>query len=131
MSEWDAPVKPVGTTRRRRWPRRLGIGFGVLFVFLLIFYFVATSAWSIKTFVLPRVSKMLNARVTVGDASLSPFSSIELKRLRVRNKGGAVGVTPIFRVGKALARYSLWVILGGNIDISEVIVEAPVVGRTT
>ncbi|TMP97166.1 MAG: DUF1129 domain-containing protein, partial [Verrucomicrobia bacterium] len=68
------PTPPSKTVKRRRWARTLLIIAGALFVLLFVFYFVATSAAFFKGVILPRVSKAVGAEVTVGDASLSPFS---------------------------------------------------------
>ena len=80
----NATIELSQPVKRRSWKRRLTqIGAGFLLL-LIVLYFVATSAAFLKGVILPRVSKALNAEVTVGDASLSPFSQIILRRLQVR-----------------------------------------------
>src|SRR5262249_33974121 len=73
--------------RRRTWPRKLALVFGVLFLLLVVLYFVATSSAFFKGVVLPKVSKALNADVTVSDASISPFSQVVLRDLKVQTPG--------------------------------------------
>src|SRR5439155_9559368 len=105
--------KPV---KRRSWRRRLLTFCGALVVLLVVFYFVATSAAFLKSVVLPRASKALNAEITVGDASLSPFSQVLLRQLTVKT----TGAEPLLQANEVRLRYSLWSILGGKIKVDEV-----------
>ena len=73
--------------RRPRWGRRIGIAVGILVLLLVVIYFVATSSAFLKGVILPRASKSLNAQITVDDASISPFSEVILKNLRVKTTG--------------------------------------------
>src|SRR6266404_4407893 len=116
-SESSQPVK------RRSWRRRLLTIAGALLALLIIFYFVATSAAIFKGVILPRVSKALNAEITVGDASLSPFSQVVLRQLAVRT----TGAEPLLQANEVRLRYSLWSILRGNIKVDEVTVDSPVI----
>src|SRR5439155_1059988 len=111
-------AKPV---KRRSWRRRLLTLFVGLVVLLFILYLVATSAAFLKSAVLPRVSKALNAEITVGDASLSPFSRVVLRQLTVKT----TGAEPLLKANEVRLRYSLWSIIGGNIKVEEVTLDSP------
>src|SRR5438093_5407812 len=112
--------KPV---KRRSWRRRLLTLGGGLVVLLFILYFVATSAAFLKSVVLPRVSKALNAEITVGDASLSPFSQVVLRQLTVKT----TGAEPLLQANEVRLRYSLWSIIGGKIKVDEVTLDSPAI----
>src|SRR5947207_1336489 len=109
--------------KRRGWRRKLLTIFGGLVVLTIILYFVATSAPFFKGVILPRVGKALNAEVTVGDASLSPFSRIVLRQLKVKT----TGAEPLLQADEARLRYSLWSIVGGNIKVDEVTLDSPTI----
>jgi hypothetical protein len=113
--------------RPRRWPRGLmwfGIGFLVL---VIVLYFVGTSAAVFKSVILPRVGKSMNATITVSDASISPFSRVVLKDLKVTPNGKETLLT----AQEVRARYSLFKIIGGTIKVDEVAVVSPVVEIVT
>jgi hypothetical protein len=97
-----------------------GIGFLIL---LIILYLVATSAVFFKSVLLPKVGKSMNATITVSDASISPFSRVMLKDLKVVT----TGKEPLLTAQEVRARYSLFKIIGGNIKVDEVLVASPVV----
>ena len=103
----------------RRWPLFVG---GAL-VSLLVLYFFLTSGLFLKSFVLPKVADTLGAAITVEDLSLQPFSGLELTKLRVTPNGASTLAT----IERVRVRYSLTAILGGTIDVSEVLLEGPVV----
>jgi len=105
--------------RRPRWLLLIGVAAALL----LVLYFVLTSGVFIRAVVLPRVSSALGAVVTAEDISLSPFSSLEIRRLSVTPAGAETLAT----VERIQVRYGLLAILGGNIDVSEVTVENPVI----
>ena len=111
------------TPKRRTWLRVLLWGAGAVVCLVLILYFVATSGAFFKGVILPKVSKALGADVTVADASISPFSKVVLRDLKVQ----APGREPIVTAGEVRARYSLRAILGGNLKVDEVALVAPVV----
>ena len=71
----------------RRWLRRIGIVFGALLLLLVIAYFVGTSEWALKSVILPKVGKAMNANVTVNSASISPFSAVTVRGLKVETNG--------------------------------------------
>jgi len=112
---------------RRRWLRWVGIIFGVLIVLLVVGYFLGTSAWALKTIILPKVSTAMNGKVTVADASISPFSAVTLRKLRVETKGPE----PLVTAEEVRLRYSLTDIIKGNLNVSEVTLESPVVNLIT
>ena len=93
--------------KRRRWGRVVGFILGGLLLLLVIFYFVASSDFFVQKVVLPRVSKALNARVTVSDSSVSPFSHVVLRGLKVQTTGNE----PLATVQEARVHYSLGAIL--------------------
>jgi len=116
------------TSRKpRRWLRWIGYFFGFMIVGLLIAYFVGTSEWALKSVILPRVSHSMNAEVTVEYAGISPFSSVDLRGLKVRT----TGTEPLVTAQHVRARYSLMDIIKGNINVSEITLEAPVVNLVT
>jgi len=108
---------------RHRWPRFL-LKLGAVFVVLLVVvYFVATSSFFLKSVILPRVGKTLDASVTVSDASIHPFSAITLRDLKVQ----AAGKEPLLTVREVRLHYHLWDIIGGNIHVDEIAVVSPTI----
>ena len=106
-----------------RWLRKLLWLAVILIVLLVVTYFVATSSAVFKSVILPRVSKMLNAEITVTDASISPFSQIVLQNLKVQT----TGAEPLLTAPEVRVRYSLMDILGGNIHVDEVALSSPTI----
>jgi len=119
----DTTLGSSGTGKRRRWLRALIWGLGGLVVLLVVAYFVGTSSAFFKGVILPRVGKAMNAQITVSDASISPFSQVVLRNLKVQT----TGAEPLVTVAEVRLRYSLMAILGGNIRVDEVAVVAPTV----
>ena len=117
----DQLVTAATPTKKRGWARLLVGCFGGLLVLILVAYFVATSGAFLKGFILPRVAKAMNAEITVGDASVSPFHQVVLKDLKVRT----TGADPLVAVPEIRLRYSLLDILGGRINVEEVAVVSP------
>src|SRR5947209_11560966 len=113
----EPPVK------RRSWRRKLLIIAGALLLLVVISYFVATSAAFFKGVVLPRVGKALNAEITVGDASLSPFSQVALRQLTIKT----TGAEPLLQANEVRLRYSLWSIISGKIKVDEVTLDSPAI----
>src|ERR1041384_3830180 len=107
----------IKTTSRkpRRWLRWIGIIFGVLVLLLVAVYFVGTSEWALKSVILPKVSASMNARVTVESASISPFSAVTLRGLKVETKGA----DPLVDAQEVHTSYSLMDIIKGNINVGE------------
>jgi uncharacterized protein involved in outer membrane biogenesis len=119
----------IKTTSRppRRGLRLTGIILGALLVLLVLVYFVGTSEWALKSIILPKVSKAMNGKVTVESASISPFSSVTMRGLKVETKGP----DPLVTAREVRARYSLMDIIKGNMNVSEVTLESPVVTLVT
>ncbi len=114
---------PAPAKKRRGWLRLLLGAAVVLLILIVAAYFIVTSAAFLKSAVLPRVSKAIGAEVTVSDASIHPFSEIELSNLKVQTKGQPPLVTaPEIRV-----RYHLWDILHGNIHVDEIALVSPAI----
>src|SRR6185436_11231316 len=116
-----ASETPEPTVTRRSWRRKLLTIAGALLVLLVVFYFVATSAAFLKGVILPRVSKAMNAEITVGDASLSPFSQVVLRQLTIKTSGAE----PLLQANEVRLRYSLRSIIGGNIKVDEITLDSP------
>ena len=119
----NANVNPSVPKKGRKWLRLLGWCLGGLLVLLVVVYFVATSAAFLKGFILPRVAKAVNADITLSDASVSPFSQIVLKDLKVKTSG----TEPLVAVPEMRLRYSLMDIIGGKINVEEVSVVSPTI----
>jgi hypothetical protein len=117
----------TGSRPPRRWLRRFGYFFGGLILVLVIAYFVGTSSWALKSIILPKVSTAMNAKVTVDNASISPFSAVTLNGLKVET----TGTEPLVSAKEVRLRYSLMDIIKGNINVSEVTLESPVVNLVT
>lgn len=119
----EATVSSQQPPKRRRWLRIVGSILIIFVVLIVALYFVGTSSAFFKGVILPKVSKSLNAEVTVSDASISPFSSVTLHNLQVR----PVGQEPLVTASEVRARYSLMDIIRGRMDIEEVSLSAPTV----
>src|SRR5438128_3273179 len=115
------PTESSQPVKGRSWRRKLLTLAAGLLVLLVVLYFIATSAAFFKGVILPRVGKALNAEVTVGDASLSPFSQVVLRQLKVKT----TGVEPLLQANEVRLRYGLWSIIGGNIKVDEVTLDSP------
>ena len=103
--------------------RKLLFAIGGLFVLLVVAYFVVTSSAFFKGVILPRASKAVGGRVTVAEASVSPFSQVHLRQLKVQT----TGTEPLLQAEEVRLRYSLFSILGGKIKVDEVTVVSSVV----
>jgi uncharacterized protein involved in outer membrane biogenesis len=119
----DATLVTPAPRKRRGWLRALAWLFGILIVLLVVVYFVATSSAFFKGVILPRVSKAVNAQITVGDASISPFSQVVLRGLKVQT----TGTEPLVSAPEVRLRYSLMDIIRGNIHVDEVTLSSPAV----
>src|SRR5437016_6325320 len=111
------------TPRRRSIAKIIGIVVGVLVLLLVVAFFVATSSGFVKAVILPRVSKSLNASVTVTDASVSLFSRVVLSGLKVQT----TGPEPLLTAQEARVRYHLMDIIRGDIKVDELTVVSPVI----
>jgi uncharacterized protein involved in outer membrane biogenesis len=119
----DTTVGSPAPRKPRRWLRVLGIVVAVLVVLLVVVYFVATSSGFLKGVILPKVSKAMNAQVTVSDASISPFSQVVLHNLKVQT----TGAEPLVTAAEVRLRYSLMDIIGGNMHVDEMTLASPTV----
>lgn len=123
MADATAPAPAPRPRKRGHWLRVLGWAFFVLMVLVIILYFVVTSSAFLKREVLPRVSSSLNANVTVSSAAIHPFSEIVLRDLKVQPTNQPV----LFTAPEVRVKYSLFDILGGNIQVDEIALASPVV----
>jgi uncharacterized protein involved in cysteine biosynthesis len=119
----DATLASPAPRKGRGWLRLLAWIAGILIVLLVLVYFVATSSAFFKGVILPRVSKAVNADITVGDASISPFKEVVLRNLKVQT----TGIEPLVTAAEVRVRYSLMDIVGGNIHVDEVLLSSPTV----
>ena len=109
--------------KRRGWLRAMAWIFGVLILLLVVVYFVATSSGFLTGVILPRVSKAMNAQITLTDASISPFSQVILRGLKLQT----TGAEPLVTAAEVRLRYSLMDIIGGNLRVEEVTLASPTV----
>jgi hypothetical protein len=114
---------PAAPRKRRVWLRILALLSGLVVVVLFAAYFIGTSAGFLKSVILPKVSKAINAEVTVSDASISPFSQVVLRNLKVQ----PAGKDPLVTAPEVRLRYSLTDIIRGNIHVDEVSLSSPTV----
>jgi len=114
---------PLGSAKRPRWLRVSILVLGPLLLLLIIAYFVGTSSGFFKGVILPRVSRAANATVTVDSASISPFSRMVLRNLKVQT----TGAEPLVTATEVRLRYHLFAILGGNLNVDEITLVAPTV----
>ncbi len=119
----DTTVGSPAPRKRRGWLRAIAWIFGVLIVLLVAVYLVATSGAFFKGVILPRVSKAINAEVSVSDASISPFKQVVLHNLKVQT----TGAEPLVTAAEVRLRYSLLDIIKGNIHVDEVALVSPTV----
>ncbi len=116
-------VSTPAPKKRRGWFRAIAWMFGILVALLVVVYFVATSEAFFKGMILPRVGKAINAQVTVSDASISPFSQVVLRNLKVQT----TGTEPLVSAAEVRLRYSLMDIIRSNIHVDEVALVSPAV----
>ncbi len=119
----DKTVSSPAPKNKRGILRKLVWVFCVLVALLVVIYFVATSSAFFTGVILPRVSKSLGADVTVSSASIHPFSSVELRDLKVQSPGQE----PLVTAPEVRARYSLMDIIRGKINVSELALVSPVI----
>src|SRR5690242_12050450 len=119
----DTTVTSSPPRKRRRWLRFLAWLLLIFILLIVAVYFVGTSSAFVKGVILPRVSKSINAEVTVSEASISPFKEVIFKDLKVQPRGQE----PLVTAPEVRARYSLMDIIRGNIHVDEVAVVNPTV----
>jgi hypothetical protein len=99
---------------------KIGVGF---LASLPILYFVLTSGVFVRTFVLPRVSAAIGSELTAEEVSLSPFSSLVARGVKLTPKDGK----PLAEIRELKVRYNLMSILAGKIAVDELQVDSPVI----
>ena len=119
----DTTVRTRTPEKQRGWLRAIAWVFGILITLLVAVYFVATSGAFLKGVILPQVGKAIHAKVTVSDASISPFSQVVLQNLKVQT----TGAEPLVSAAEVRLRYSLMNIIRGNIRVDEVTLSSPTI----
>jgi uncharacterized protein involved in outer membrane biogenesis len=99
----------------------LVVAFLALSLLLVLAWFTITSQAFFKGFILPRVSNLIGADITVAGAGIRPFSQITLTQLSIRTEGH----DPVFEADSIRLRYDLLAILRGNIRVREVTLLSP------
>lgn len=123
MADTTAGSKTPRPRKRHHWLRVLGWVIGALIVLAVVLYFVVTSSAFLKSEILPRVSGSIHANVTISSAAIHPFSEIVLHDFKIQpTNQPAIVTAPEVRV-----RYSLFDILGGNIQVDKIALVSPVV----
>jgi len=121
MAEENTPATPVETKEPRNIFKRLGVVGVVGFLVLIGGYLFATSGTFVKSFVLPKVSEALNAKVAVSDADVGVLGGkVELKDLLVQ-----ADETSLVTAKSARLKYSFWSLLSGKVRVSELTVDSP------
>jgi uncharacterized protein involved in outer membrane biogenesis len=116
------PPSPL-PAKRPTWRRKLSFIAGGFLMLLVVAYFVVTSSAFFKSVILPRASNAVGGQITVADASLSPFSEVHLRQIKVQT----TGTEPLLQAEEVRLRYSLFSILSGTMKVDEVTVVSPVV----
>ena len=83
----ETPQASQPPKKRRRLLKAIVWLFGIFIILLVGVYFVGTSSTFLKSVILPRVSKSMNAEVTVTDASIHPFKEVVLHNFTVKTTG--------------------------------------------
>src|SRR5947207_9245733 len=109
--------------RKRRGLRIFGIVIVAILLLLVAAYFVGTSEAFVKSVVLPKVSKSMNAQITADSASISPFSHVRFRNLKVVTTGSE----PLMTAQEVDAKYSLMKIIGGNMVVHDVEIASPTI----
>jgi uncharacterized protein involved in outer membrane biogenesis len=117
----------VTVPRRHRWLRKAGWVGLALALLLIILYFAATSSAFFKGVILPKLSKSLNATVTVADASIHPFSGVDMRQVKIQT----TGTEPLLTADEIRITYHLGGILSGNYHVEEVTIVSPTVEIVT
>jgi hypothetical protein len=117
-----SPSSPSKKPRGRAL-KYAGLGAGGLLGLLVILYFVVTSSGFITGVILPKVGKAIGAELTASSVSLSPFSSIEVRDVKVKTIGDEL----LLETASLKARYNLRDILGGTITVTSVEIDSPTV----
>ncbi len=116
MDTTPAPKPPAAPLRSGL--RQFGKIVLLVLVVLIALYFVLTSGAFLKAVVVPRIGQALNAKLSVGKVSLSPFSKVHINQLKVETSGPE----PLLVAEDVLVRYSLFRLLSGDMAFNEVAV---------
>jgi uncharacterized protein involved in outer membrane biogenesis len=119
----DANTPSPAAPKRRGWLKVLIWIFGILVVLVVVAYLIGTNSAFFKGVILPKASAALNAKVTVSDASISPFKEVVLKDLKVQT----TGTEPLVNAPEVRLEYSLMAIIRGNILVDEVALSTPTI----
>src|SRR5256885_1627212 len=114
---------PTPPRRKARGLRILRIVIIAILLLLVVAYFVGTSEPFVKSVVLPKLSKSMNVQITAESASISPFSHVRFRNLKVVTTGSE----PLLTAQGVDARYSLIKIIGGNMVVHEVQIASPTI----
>ncbi|MGC3960933.1 MAG: hypothetical protein QM813_24255 [Verrucomicrobiota bacterium] len=109
------------TPRSKTWRRKLFRAAVISILLLVGLYFIVTSSFFFKKVVLPQLGQALKAEITVSDLDVSPFRKVVLRDLLIQPPGNE----PVLTVKELRARYNLWSILCGKIEIAEFELELP------
>jgi len=109
--------------KRRRGLKIFGTILGIIVLLLVVAYFVGTSEGFVKSVILPRVSKSMNATITTEHASISPFSHVRFQNLKVVTTGNE----PLLSAEDVDATYSLMKMIHGDIAVQKVEIVSPVI----
>src|SRR6266481_5446286 len=119
----ETPQTPQPPKKGRRLLKPIFWLFGIFIILLVVVYFVGTSSAFLKGVILPRVSKSLNAEITVADASIHPFKEVVLHNLVVKTTGDK----PLVTAPEVHAKYSLMDIIGGKIHVEMAELNSPTI----
>jgi hypothetical protein len=119
----ETPQTPQLPKKRRRLLKAMTWLFVILILLFGGVYFAGTSSAFLKSVILPRVSKSMNADITVTDASIHPFKEVVLHNLVVKTTGDQ----PLVKVPEVHAKYSLMDIIGGKIHVELAELNSPTI----
>jgi hypothetical protein len=119
----ETPQTPQPPKKRRRLLKAFFWILGIFIILLVAVYFVGTSSAFFKGVILPRISKSLNAEITVADASIHPFKEVVLHNLVVKTTGDK----PLVTAPEVHAKYSLMDIIGGKIHVEMAELNSPTI----
>ena len=103
--------------------RRPAIVVAVLVAILVVTGLVVTSGPFLRAVVIPRIGASLGSDLTVGDIRLRPFSSLDVRTIRLTPQGGET----LFAADALRIRYRLGDLLRGRLALQELSLEDPVV----
>jgi hypothetical protein len=109
----ETPQTPQPSKKSRRLLKAITWLFVILIILFGGVYFAGTSSAFLKSVILPRVSKSMNANITVADASIHPFKEVVLHNLVVKTTGDE----PLVTAPEVHAKYSLMDMIGGKIHV--------------